>query len=446
MSDPTSPAPVAPTGLVRAIGVRGLAANTINNVVGSGIFVLPAVVAASLGAAAIVAYVICAVAAALIALVFAEAGSRVSAPGGTYAYIETAFGPYPGFLAGVLFWFGSQMISSAAIATVFVGSLAALLPVLGSPVPRALTLLVLYAVLAALNIRGVRTGMGIVETFTVAKLLPLVLLVVAGAFFIHPEHLAWTFTPTFAQLGTASLLLIFAFQGVEGALTSSGEVQDPSRTVPRAILFSLLAVSVLYIALQLVAQGVLGPELAVRQTAPLVAVADRAFGSAGGVILAIAAAVSAFGFVSGDMLATPRILFAFGRDGFLPRRFGTVNERTHAPAVAIAAHAAACCAFAITGTFRSLVVLSTVSTLLIYLACCFSAIQLRRRNIHTDGPPFRLPGGPAIPLLASVVVIWMLTSASRVEYTSVGVVLVVATALYFIRPRRGVIATSALES
>ncbi|MEO8945256.1 MAG: APC family permease [Gemmatimonadaceae bacterium] len=431
-------ASVTETGLVRVIGVRGLAANTLNNMVGSGIFVLPAVIAATLGAAAIIAYVICAIAAGLIALVFAEAGSRVSAPGGTYAYIETAFGPFPGFLAGVLFWFGSQMISSAAIATVFVGSLAALMPALGAPVLRALVLILLYVVLAALNIRGVRTGINIVETFTAAKLLPLVLLVVAGAFFVRPAHLAWTFTPTFSQIGTASLLLVFAFMGTEGALTSSGEVRDPARTVPRAVLLALIMVSVLYIALQLVAQGVLGPDLARDQTAPLVAVAQRAFGSYGGALLVVAAAVSAFGFISGDMLATPRVLFAFGRDGFLPRKFGTVNARHHSPAIAIVAHATACCAFAITGTFRSLVILSTVATLLIYLACCFSSIELRRRNIHADGPPFRLRGGPTIPLLAAGVVIWMLTSASRVEYTSVAMVLVVATVLYFIRPRRSI--------
>ena len=436
MADDAASPTVAETGLVRLIGVRGLAANTVNNIVGSGIFVLPAVVAATLGAAAIIAYVICAIAAGLIALVFAEAGSRVSAPGGTYAYIETAFGPFAGFLAGVLFWFGSQMISSAAIATVFVGSLAALMPALGAPVPRAALLVLLYAVLAGLNVRGVRTGINIVEIFTVAKLLPLLLLVVVGAFFVHPSNLAWTFTPTFAQIGTASLLLIFAFMGIEGALTSSGEVMDPSRTVPRAVLLSLIAVTGLYIALQLVSQGVLGPALASDQTAPLAVVAKRTFGSVGGALLAVGAAVSAFGFVSGDMLATPRVLFAFGRDGFLPRKFGTVNERYHSPALAIAAHAAACCAFAITGTFRSLVILSTVATLLIYLGCCFSSILLRRRNVRADGPPFVLPGGPTIPLLASIVVIWMLTSASRVEYTSVAIVLVVATVLYFIRPRR----------
>ncbi|HEY8309316.1 MAG TPA: amino acid permease, partial [Gemmatimonadaceae bacterium] len=176
-----------------------------------------------------------------------------------------------------------------------------------------------------------------------------------------------------------------------------------------------------------------GPQLPIDQAAPLVAVARRVFGPAGAVLLAVTAAVSAFGFVSGDMLATPRVLFAFGRDGFLPGRFGKVHPRHHTPATAIIVHAAACCGFALTGTFKSLVILSTVSVLLIYLACCFATILLRRRNVQADGPPFMLPGGPFVPLLAAVVVVWMLTSASRMEYISVGVVLVVASVLYAIR-------------
>jgi amino acid transporter len=439
MAEATPVAIVADTGLVRAIGVRGLAANTVNNVVGSGIFVLPAVVAATLGASAIIAYLICAVAIGLIGLSFAEAGSRVSAPGGTYAYAESAFGPFVGFLAGVLFWL-SQFTASAAVATVFGGSVAALIPSLGAPVPRAILLVLLYGGLAVLNTRGVRTGVGIVETFTAAKLLPLLLLVIAGAFFIHPANLKWTFTPTLTQIGTASLLLVFAFTGVEGALTSSGEVKNPSRTVPRAILIGLGAVSLLYIAIQLVAQGVLGPDLVLDQSAPLVAVAGHAFGSSGRVLLGIGAAVSAFGFVSGDVLATPRLLFAFGRDGFLPSRVGSVHSRFHTPVVAIIAHSALCCAFAITGTFRSLVVLSTVATLLVYFASCIASIELRRRDVRSDGPPFLLRGGPTVPLLACLVVVWMLSSASRKEFASVAVALIVASVLYMIRPKRRIIA------
>jgi hypothetical protein len=141
--------------LVRALGVRALAANIVNSTVGSGIFVLPAAVAAILGASSIIAYFVCAAAIGLVALCFAEAGSRVSRTGGAYAYVETAFGPYVGFLAGALFWFGSEVISSAAVAVVLIGSLGALLPAVGGALPRAVLLAVLFAALAAANIRGV---------------------------------------------------------------------------------------------------------------------------------------------------------------------------------------------------------------------------------------------------------------------------------------------------
>ena len=431
-----SPGEVADTGLIRAIGVRGLSANVVNNVVGSGIFVLPGVVAATMGASAIVAYFVCAIAIGLIGLTFSEAGSRVSAPGGTYAYAEAAFGPYIGFLSGVLFWL-SQFVASAAIATVFAGSIAAVAPSLGGFLPRAVILVVLYGGLAVVNIRGVRTGMDIVEVITAAKLLPLILLVLVGAFFITPAHLAWKSMPTFAQIGSTSLLLIFAFTGVEGALTSSGEVKDPSRTVPRAILIGLGAVSLLYIAIQLVAQGVLGPDLALNQDAPLVAVAARAFGPAGRILLGIGAAISTFGYVSGDILTTPRLLFAFARDGFLPRQLATVHPRFHSPTVAIVVYATLCCVLAITGSFRTLVILSTVSILMVYLLTCVASIRLTRLDVRDVGAPFVLPGGPAIPLISCGVVVWMLTSASRREFISVAVAMVVASVLYMIRPRPG---------
>jgi APA family basic amino acid/polyamine antiporter len=441
VTDSTAAPLVADTGLVRTISVRGLSANVVNNVVGSGIFVLPAVVAATLGPSAIIAYVVCAIAIGLIGLTFAEAGSRVSAPGGLYAYIETAFGPFVGFDSGVMFWL-SQFSASAAIATVFTGSIGVISPSLAGAVPRAVLLVLLYAALAIVNIRGVSAGMRIVEALTTAKLLPLILLVIVGAFFVRPANLAWTTTPTIAQIGTASLFLVFAFTGVEGALTSSGEVSNPSRTVPVAIMTGLGAVSLLYIAIQLVAQGVLGPDLALDQTAPLVAVAGRAFGPAGRILLGVGAAVSAFGYVSGDILTTPRVLFAFGRDGLLPRRLGTVNARYHTPAVAIIVHSALTCLLAITGTFRSLVVVSTVSILLVYLATCLASIQLRRRDVRADGPPFIVPGGHVIPVLSCIVVIWMLTSASRTEFLSVGAAIVLASVLYVIRPRRGTTAAA----
>lgn len=420
---------------MRALGVRALAANIVNTIVGSGIFVLPAAVAAILGPAAVVAYLVCAALVALLGLCFAEVGSRVHVSGGAYAYVEAAFGQYVGFSTGLLLGC-AEMVASAAVATIFVGSLSALLPGGGGAAWRAALLILLYAALATVNVRGVRAGARLMESLTAAKLLPLALLVVAGMFVLHPAYLRWTGLPPVANIGRASLVLMFAFTGVEGPLTSSGEVRTPAYTVPRALLLSLSAVALLYAGLQVVSQGVLGPALATTTDAPLGAVAARALGNPGRTLILVAAIVSALGYVSGDMLATPRLLFAFGRDGLLPARFGVVHPRFRTPHIAIMAYAAASCAVALSGSFRVLAVLSAVGILLVDMACCLAVLELRRRDVRTEGTPFRIAGGPVVPLLACAVVVWLLTSARAVEVLAVGGVLVISSVLYLLQRRR----------
>lgn len=429
-----SAAPDEPT-LVRALGVRALAANIVNTIVGSGIFVLPAAVAAILGPAAIVAYLICAALVALFGLCFAEIGSRVHVSGGAYAYVEAAFGPYVGFSAGLLLGC-AEMVASAAVATIFVGSLVALLPGGGGAELRATLLIVLYAAIATVNVRGVHAGARLMELITAAKLIPLATLVLAGLFVLHPAYLKWSTLPPLADIGRAALVLMFAFTGVEGPLTSSGEVKDPARTVPRALFLGLSAVALLYAGLQVVSQGVLGPGLATATDAPLGAVAQRALGGPGRAMILLAAIVSTLGYVSGDMLASPRLLFAFARDGLLPARLRAVHPRFRTPHIAIMVYAALSCAVALTGSFRALAVLSAVGILLVDLACCVSVLELRRRDVRAEGTPFRVAGGPIVPILASAVVVWLLASARVEEYLAVAAVMVVAASLYLLRPRR----------
>jgi len=431
-----TPAAAAESGLLRAIGLRALAANGVNQMVGAAIFVVPAAVAATLGAAAVLAYLVCALAAGLVALCFAEAGSRVSVTGGTYMYVETAFGPFAGFLAGSLFWFGGQVVANAGVAVVLVGSVGELLPWARAPLPRAALLIALYAVLTLVNVRGVRGGARLVEGLTLAKLAPLVLLVVAAPLAFHPANLRWTGVPSLHGLGSASILLVFAFLGIEGALTPSGEVRDPARTVPRAILLAFAGTTVLYIALQVAAQGVLGAGLAREQAAPLAAAAGLALGDWGRRIVLAGAAISCLGYLGGDLLASPRMLFAFARDGFLPAPLAAVHPRYRTPAAAIVAHAALACALAITGSFRALALLSVVATLFLYLACALATLELRRRDVRAEGTPLRLPLGPVIPVLAVLVVVWLLASASAAEFRAVGGFLAAAALLYLVRARR----------
>ena len=419
--------------LVRALGLRGMTFNTVNLVVGASIFVLPATVAGVLGPAAVVAYVVCAIAMAFVALCFAEAGSRTSSTGGAYIYAETAFGPFVGYLVGVVMWFGSFMLGSAGIANVLVNSIGELFPALTGRAWHNGLLVALFGGLAIANIRGVKTGAYLVEGLTVLKLAPLLLLIVVGVFAIEPANLAWSGVPSASMIANGSLVLVFAFMGIEMAVTPGGEIRNPARTVPRAILSALAIITLLYIAVQVVAQGVLGAGLAESRTAPLAAVAEISLGGGGRAIILIGTIVSTFGYLAGDMLTSPRVLYAFGRDGHLPAFFGRVHPRFHSPHVAIVVHAAACIGFALTGTFESLVVLSVVSTLIIYLTCAISVLVMRRRGIRSETPPFVTPGGPVVPILACALVVWLLSQARPAEFIAVGIMLAIATLLYFAR-------------
>jgi len=246
---------------VRALGVRQLAASIVNVTVGAGIFVLPAAVAAGLGAAAPSAYLVCAGAMALIVTSFALAGSRVSLTGGIYAYVEVAFGPFVGFLAGVLQWL-MLWLTAGGLLSAFVDQVGLLVPGLGQGLPRAAIILATVGLLALVNVRGVAIGASVIEGAVVAKLLPLAVFLAIGVFFVQPAALAWPGWPPADKLGETVLLLIFAFVGIEVALVPSGEVKDPRRTVPRAIYLALGLTTLLYLAIQAVAQGVLGVEMA----------------------------------------------------------------------------------------------------------------------------------------------------------------------------------------
>lgn len=427
--------------LIRAMGVRGLTAGMINYTIGAGIFVLPALVASRVGGAAPIIYVICAIAMGAIVMCFADAGSRVSLTGGTYAYAETAFGPFVGFIVATSLWFGSSVLASAAVANVFMDTLGQLAPSLGTGAVRATILLLMYVAFAAINIRGVRIGSGVVQTVTLAKVTPLLILVAVGLFAINTKNLAWPGLPAAGEIARAAVLLMFAFLGTETALSVSGEVKNPASTVPRSILATMVLVTLLYMALQFVAQGVLGPELATSTKAPLAETARRILGSGGQTLVLVGAAISTFGYVAGDMLCAPRSLYALGRDRLLPSFIGSVNEKYRTPHVAIVIHAALCAGFAISGSFAGLLVIATLSTLIVYLTCCAATIKLQRMDARTDGAePFHVPGGPVIPVIACIIVIWLMASSTRQEFLAIAAMLAVETVVFLAMRTRAVAA------
>ena len=416
--------------LRRTLGPVTLALIFTNGIIGAGIFALPGLVAAALGSATAVGYAICAALVVLIFLCFAEVGSRVHDSGGAYAYVERAFGPFAGFIAANLMWFGVGACVDAALADVLVSTLATALPVLAQPLPRALALIALFAFMAGVNITGVKTGARLVVALTVLKLLPLLLLLVVGI-----PHIAWSLVipssmPSASTLGRGVLLLMFAFIGGESSLSASGELRNPSRTVPLGLLMGVAAVVSIYFGLQLVAEGVLGADLPQQTTTPLAAAAAQLMGPWGRSLLLGAVSLSIFGTINGDLLVSPRCLYAAAKDGLLPAPLAKVHPRFQTPYVAILVFAAIACALAVLGAFKPLAILGTASVLLVDVFVCLAVLRLRQRGVQTADAPFVIPGGPLVPILGAAVCVWVLTNLSREELLGLSALVFFSGGLY----------------
>ena len=393
----------------RVIGTTALAGVAVNCIIGSGIFGLPGMAAAIMGPAAILAYLLCALMIGLVGLCFAEVGSRVNSAGGLYAYALVAFGPIVGGIAGTLMWVANAVVPNAAVSVLLLDTLASYVPALGGGAVRIVTLFAVYGALAAVNIRGARSGARLSTTLVVVKIAPLFVLVIAGLFTLSGPNLHWEQLPPASSLGQTAVLLSFAFIGIEGGLNTSGEVADSARTVPRAILLALTLVATLYIGLQTAAQGVLGPRLA-GEGAPLVATAAAIFGGWGATVLSATIALSVTGYLSADILGSPRILHAMAERGQLPAGLSAIHPRLKTPARAIGLYALMCAVVASTGSFRQLVLAGASGTLVVYLICCLGVFPLRSRNVTSGSAPFVAPGGALAPLAASAIIVWMLST------------------------------------
>jgi amino acid transporter len=421
------------SSLRRSIGTLALAAGIVNVTIGGGIFRLPSDMAAALGPTAFVAYLLCAVLMGLIVLCMAEAGSRVSLTGGLYAYVEVAFGPFVGFITGFLLWM-VLTFAMAAVATVLMANLGALVPALSSRTASAGALIAIYAVFASVNILGVERGARANTFITVAKILPLLVLIVGGLFAVEPNNLVVTEQPELSTFARSSILLIFVFAGIEAALVPGGEVKEPARTVPRAVFIAMVLITLLYAGLQFVSQGVLGPALATSKTA-LADAAGVALGGWGRQLLLVGAVISMLGHAGGMILASPRMLFAFARDGFLPKGLTGLHPRYRSPVAAILVQCTIVLALAITSTFERLAVLANLSTLVVYAVCCLATGELRRRDVRAGGLPFRVPAPLLVIALAMLGIGWVLTSVTRAEWTAFAVAVAAASVIFLVRRR-----------
>jgi amino acid transporter len=420
------------SGLVRALGPWALAASIISIVVGAGIFAVPGALAACLGPLAPLAFLGCGLAVGAVAICFAEGGSRVPTSGGVYGYIDAAFGPLTASVAGVLLLVGS-VLACGGIAAALADVVASVCPArLAAPVHAAVIIGVIGGI-ALVNIGGVARGARLVGATTALKLIPLAIFIGVGAAAMHGANFEHTVRPSTAGLGRAVILALFAFVGMESSLCASGEVTRPNRTIPQALAIAMGTVTFLYVAVQVVAQGILGAALA-HSTVPL-ADAMAQVHPALRVVMLAGAAISMFGWISSDILGSPRQLFACARDGLLPQALGRLHPRSHAPQAAILCYAALAMIIALTGTFAELAVLSTLASAGLYIAGCAAAWLLAHRGVAVAGTPleFRWLGTAAAIGVAGMLTLIALASAEEI----VGLLALIALSvlLYAIRAR-----------
>jgi APA family basic amino acid/polyamine antiporter len=422
-------------GLRREIGVWGLVSNSINIIIGAGIFILPVIVAERLGAGSIWAYLICGLLMILIMLCFAEIGTMITRTGGAYSYIETAFGQYAGFLTTNIFIFGAAIMANAAVANGLADTLAYFIPVFKLNWVRILFFALMFGGLAFFNIIGVRKAIMIVKFNTIAKLVPLLMIAMFGWFFLVPPDGASASVVTgnsSGDFGEISLILLFAFVGAETALNVSGEIKKPERTIPKGIMLSMLAVVILYILIQLSVQGILGNSITDYRDAPLAEVGRRMFGPVGVSVVLVGASFSMFGNISGMVLNMPRILFAAARDDVIkPKALANVHSRFNTPHISIIVYAALGFIFAGIGEFRQLAMLSSASYLLIYLGVVLALIWFRIKK-PVNQLNYKVPGGYFIPIISILTIIWVLSNLPSRELGAMALFIVILTAIYFV--------------
>ncbi|HEU5289505.1 MAG TPA: amino acid permease [Cyclobacteriaceae bacterium] len=417
-------------GLKKVIGVRSLAANAVNLTVGSGIFVLPAVVATYLGAASFLAYILCAILMGLVLLCFMEVGSKIPVTGGVYAYIEAAFGPFAGFLGSSLFWLGYCIMADAAVANILADSLSTFFPAFNHSIVRVIFLALMFGGIAWLNVRGIQQGNALVEFITIVKLLPLIILIVVGFFFVDTKNYNVYYWPSVRELGQVSLILFFSFIGMEASLSAGGEVKNPRKTIPRGIFLGMFIIFSLYVLVQFVAQGVLGAELPLHQFAPLAEVGETILGDIGKLMIVIGAAISGFGLISGDIMITSRVPYAAARDGLLPKFLSAVHPKFSTPYISVIFYAGIGFIMSISGGFRELAILASSSMLIIYVGVILATIKLRK--MPAEEGSFVIPGGITIPIIALLVTAWFLSNLSKGEIAGGLIFLAATSVVYFL--------------
>ncbi|NVJ85099.1 MAG: amino acid permease [Algoriphagus sp.] len=419
--------------LKREVGMGGVITNVLSISIGSGIFLLPALVYGILGHASILAYIFCGLIFLFLGLCFGELSSRVPDTGGLYVYINRAFGPMAGFIANILYWFGVGVLACGALMNALADIAGSYFPIFKETGIRIIFFAALTAFSAFLNIKGIKDSMVFIKILTWTKVISLMALVSIALTQLDFANISWEGFPEFGKIGEASILLIFAFLGGELALANGGEMKDPTRTGPIGFFIGIIMVILGFCTIHLAAQGVLGDLMLTNQEAPLAELAKVIFGETGFILVLILSFIAVWSTLSSILTLLPRILYAGAKDGLLHPTLSKIHPKYGTPYIAIIFLAILEFGFAASGSFQYLLVLVTGASLVIYFGAVLAYLKFRW-NSKTEAPKsFQVPFGNTVGILTLIAISWVFFHLSTNELLAIGLFMLILAMIYILR-------------
>jgi amino acid transporter len=425
---------LTPEGLKREIRKWDLVALLVNVTVGAGIFKLPSDVQRIVGNYSLLAFVACAVIIGLIALCFAEVGSRFSGTGGPYLYARETFGPTLAFLIGWLMWL-TRVAGFATLTHVFVTYLGYFWPPAESGLARIGIITGLVLVLTAINLVGVKESAKASDLFTISKLIPLIVFVAVGLFFISAARFTLPARPGVGSFSAAVFILIYAFSGFEAVLVNSGEIRKPQRVIPFSLVVALSISVVLFLLIQIVCIGTL-PNLAGSER-PLADAGSTFLGALGPTMISAGALIGIFGTLNVIMLACTRLPFAMAVQGQLPVTLARVHPRFRTPYVSILSCVVTVLLLSLSGTFIYALKVTVITRVIVYASTCVAVPVLRWRSrratpVAGAAGSFRMPAGILISIVCVILCGWLLANSGWREARDVTIATGIGLVIYLV--------------
>lgn len=414
--------------LIRGIGAIGGSFLVLNGMIGAGIFALPSAVAARAGVLSPWLFVAAGLLVILIVLAFAELGSYFRDSGGPALYSTTAFGPVVGFGTSWIYYV-SRIASTAANSHAIALYLGSIWAWFDTQAGHAVVVTLVIGGLTLINVLGVKDSIRTLALFTFFKMVPLLILILLGMQFVSPDVLFPDTFPTVEDPGGTMLLLFYAFIGFEAIVMTAGETQNPRRTIPMAMLKTVLIITVIYLLIMLVYVVVLPDDL--DSGATLADVASRIVGPWGAVVMALTAVFSIGGNLAGSVLSASRLTLSMAEQHLLPQWFGRIHTKYASPANSVMFFGGIALAVALSGTFVKLAIASTLTRMVVYSVSIASLPIIKKKaDPEVAASAFKLPGGYTIPVIALGLCIWVASHSKLESWLFTGGLLLVGLALF----------------